>query len=171
MTANRTAYLRAIVIGCVAFSCVRHAGAYPRSFNDISKQSPSKQYKVEAKSPDNRPDSKRPFWQSNFVCTCTDTRSDKVLWTRKQAAKERAPVALFVSDAGWTVIRTSSDEVISVDPQGKDRGAVDLLGDAFTRTEFKEHVHFTSAGFHWDNYSIWSYSRDKMERPPPSRRG
>lgn len=123
-------------------------------FWDISEESPSQWYKVEARSPHNRPGSDRHYWQSDFEFTCTDTRTDEILWTRKQ--DEGPPIALFVSDAGSTVIRTFMDEVICVSPQGIDRGKVNLR-DAFPRGEILRYAHYTSVGYQWDRNSLWYF--------------
>ena len=50
---------------------------------------------------------------------------------------EASPVDIFVSDAGWTVIRTGWDELIAVDMQGKDRCHIKLLDEAFTKDEVR----------------------------------
>src|SRR5690349_18273616 len=127
--------LCATIAWAVAILCAGRAWALPPVFRDISQQSPSKQYKVEAKSPDKPPDDMALGFgrsRSNFVYTCSELRGEKILWTRKQPAKEEAPpIELFVSDAGWTVIRTYLDDLICVDPKGTDRGKVEVVS-AFT---------------------------------------
>lgn len=144
---------------CIAVLCALHAQASPfMSFKDLSEHSPSKRYKVDAQSPDNRPDDGKRFWQSHFVFTCTDTQTDKIVWTRKQREKDEfSPIALFVSDTGWTVIRALSDDIICIDREGTERGTIDLLKDALVGTEFKDYVHWTTAGFRWDGYSLWYF--------------
>lgn len=111
-----------------------------RFFPDISAQSPSKQYRVEAKSPDNQAEGYKAF-QAHFVYTAF--RNDNVIWNRRQAMnppeplsadsdetiqlpKEGSPVSIRLSDAGWTAIRTSYGEMIFVDPSGVDRLVLDL---------------------------------------------
>jgi hypothetical protein len=143
----------------IAVSCPLRVQASPFvSFKDLSERSPSKRYEVKAQSPDNHPDSDRRFWQSKFVFTCTDTRNDKIVWTRKQREEdEGSPIALFVSDTGWTVIRTFLDDVICIDKEGTERGTVDLLRHAFVGTEFKDYFHCTSAGFYWGRWSLWYF--------------
>jgi hypothetical protein len=123
-------HLAGLVTCCVALLWVQdvQASLLFASFKDISESSPSKRFKVEAKSPDNRPDGGgRRFWQSNFVFTCTDTRTGKILWSRKEAAeREGPPVELFVSDSGCAAIRTVGDDVLCIDPKGTVRGKVDV---------------------------------------------
>src|SRR5436190_5954408 len=143
-----------------AVLCPLHAqNIHPlRSFEDLSEHSPSQWYKVEARSPHNRPESDRHYWQSNFDFTCTDTRTGEIVWTRNQREKgAESPYALFVSDAGWTVIRTSMDHVICISPQGVDRGAVNLLKDALSWEELKQYAYFTYSGINWDRKSLWYF--------------
>jgi len=150
--------------------------ATDRFFRDITVESPSKRYKVEAKSPDNvGSEWHRPF-QSSFVYNCWDSTTAKLLWTRKQAMgkaeplgndstatyrspEEESPVAMFVSNTGWTVIRNGWDELIAVDLAGHDRARVKLLSEAFTKEENDKYVDQTTAGPRWSGYSLW-YSLD-----------
>src|SRR5262245_56952066 len=148
-------HVRRFVAVGFALLCGSDAQASPfRSFQDISESSPSKRYKVEAQSPDNRAGSDRRYWQSSFVFTCTDTRTGKILWTRKQRKEhEGPPIELYVSDTGSTVIRTVLDRVICIDREGADRGTVNLLRDALIGTELRDYVHWTTGGDYWDGYS------------------
>jgi hypothetical protein len=154
--------LAAFVTCCIALLSVQDAQASLlfASFKDISESSPSKRFKVEAKSPDNRPNSGgRRTWQSNFVFTCTDTRTGKVLWSRKQKQddeREGPPVELFVSDSGWTAVRTFGFDVVCIDPKGAERGKVDVI-HAFTAVERKDYVHWTTGGYSWSGHSIWYF--------------
>jgi hypothetical protein len=83
---------------------------------------------------------------------------------------EGSPTALFVSDAGLTVIRTDrgtefiGDHLIVVDIAGKDRGIVSLLRDGLTEKEKKKYVSWTSAGPMWAACSLW-YFLDAGEQP------
>ncbi len=164
------AFVLAAVIGMpwhVAFGTDRY-------FSDVVAESPSKRYRVEAKSPDNSTKKGRHAFQASFVYTCWDTTTKLVLWTRKQAMgkpmpsgegpsetltlpEEASPVSIFVADSGWTVIRTGWDELIPVDPLGHDRCRLRLLEDAFTKEERRQFVHGTTAGPRWSGYSLWYF--------------
>jgi len=141
----------ALAIG--AFGC--DALATDRFFNDVSAESPSKRYKVEAKSPDNARKKGRIAFQSSFVYTCCDTGTKQVLWTREQT--EGSPEEIFVSDTGWTVIRTGGDELIAVDPAGHDRSRIRFLSEGLTKEERAKYVSNTTAGPMWSDYSLWYF--------------
>ncbi len=162
-----------VAVSLVTFGVFLHAAhATDRFFRDITVESPSKRYKVEAKSPDNLPSGWHRF-QASFVYTCRDSTAGKLLWTRKQAMekpvplgdnsalmyrspKEASPVDIFVSNTGWTVIRTGWDELIAVDSAGHDRTRIKLLSEAFTEEDDK-YVHQTTAGPMWSGYSLWYF--------------
>ncbi len=150
------------------------ATATDRFFTDISAESPSKRYKVVAKSPDNARKKGRSAFQASFIYTCRDTSTKQILWNRQQAMgkpqslgkgttekysypEEASPVDIFVSDAGWTVIRTAWDELIAVDLTGHDRSRIRLLTDGFTKEERSKYVHDTTAGPMWSGYSLWYF--------------
>ena len=163
-------------VSMIAFGAFLHpAHATDRIYRDIAVESPSKRYKVEAKSPDNVGDHIHVF-QGSFTYTCRDSTTAKLLWTRKQAmgkseplednsaimvrsTEEESPVAIFVSNTGWTVIRTGWDELIAVDLAGHDRARVKLLSEAFTKEEQEKYVDHTTAGPRWSGYSL-SYFLD-----------
>ena len=166
----RIAILLAIVMGM--FLC--EARATDRIYNDIFAESPSARYRVDAKSPDNASKKGYATFQASFVYTCLDKTTKKVLWTRAQAMenpqrlskdspetysfpKEASPVDLFVSDAGWTVIRTGWDELIAVDVAGHDRCHIRLLDEGFTDEERTKYVHDTTAGPMWAGFSLWYF--------------
>ena len=161
---------------CIAFlvgSLFSQAWATDRYYEDLSAESPSGRYQVEAKSPDNAVPGKRLAFQSSFVYTCRDTSGNGVVWTRKQpkpeartarkakaspyVREEDSPVALFVSDAGWTVIRTGWDQLIAVDVTGHDRWRVELLSEGFTKEERAAYVVETTAGPFWSGFSQWYF--------------
>jgi hypothetical protein len=152
------------------------AAATNRYYRDIVARSPNGVYEVQAKSPDNKSGSGRMVFQSNFVYTCTDKTTGKTLWTRKQpmgkpvsfsvggnppielpSPDEASPVGIFVSDAGWTVIRTGWDELIAVARNGRETCHIALLSGALTKEEHKRFVHQTTAGPMWSGYSLWYF--------------
>jgi hypothetical protein len=146
----------AAVLVVVVGSFMGEAFATDRFFNDISAESPSKRYKAEAKSPDNAQKRGHRAFQSSFVYRLHDASTKQVLWTRRQA-KEASPVDIFVSDTGWTVIRTAWDELIAVDLAGHDRCRIGLLTEGFTKEERTNYVHNTTAGPMWSGYSLWYF--------------
>jgi len=95
-------------------------------------------------------------FQGDFRYTCTDTQSGKTLWSRVQDEREGSPIQIFVSNAGWTVIRTSGDMLIFVNVKGKESGQFDLLG-AVPKKETDEYVVWTTAGRRWSDRSHWYF--------------
>lgn len=131
-----------------------------RLYDDISVKSPSSRYQVDAKSPDNAPElpgepKKRIAFQSKFVYTCREIGTENVLWTRQQPENEGSPSSIFLTDDAWTVVRVY-DDLICLDPEGQERGRVDIL-DQFTRKERSDFVHNTTAGPMWTGKSLWYF--------------
>jgi hypothetical protein len=156
------------IIAIAAIFCAFQAVATDVYYSDFAVESPSKKYKVEGKSPDNA--AKGPVaFQASFVYTCTDTASNHQLWSRRQPMSELkkgsgevfpaegSPAGIFVSDAGWTVIKTGWNELIVVDLAGHDRGRVKLLTEAFTKQERARYVVDTTAGPMWEGYALWYF--------------
>jgi hypothetical protein len=170
---NRNRSVSFVVALVVALLWIVQAEATDRIFRDIVAISPSGQYEVQARSPDNKSKEGYRAFQKYFVYTFKDKKSGKNLWTRKQPMKtvpdrndpsgtytyadEASPVDIFVSDAGWTVIRTGWDEVIAVGIEGKDRCCIKLLSEAFTKEEVGKYVHQTTAGPKWSQFSLWYF--------------
>lgn len=161
-----------VLLSALAFGLfLGEASATDRYFDDISAESPSKQYRVEAKSPDNTDKTETRAFQASFVYTCRDMTTKKVLWTRQQSMGEpilignmsikppleASPAAIFVSDAGWTMIWNGAHELIAVDSSGRDRCRVAILTEGFTDEENSEYVHLTTAGPSWSGYSHWYF--------------
>ncbi len=145
---------------CVA-ALASPAQSTDRFFPNQSSTSPNKTYEVVATSPDNdRPGKSLPF-QENFAYSLTEKSSGKTLWTRKQSNNERhsyeneeaSPIQIFVSDSGWTVIRTCLDDLIAVDVAGKDRWHFEIIENGFTKEERKTFVQRTTAGLCWSGFS------------------
>lgn len=167
----RNRYLASLItVMCAFVSC---AFGTDRFYRDITTKSPSGRYMIEAKSPDNAKKEGRRAFQDEFVYTFKDTTTNKVLWTREQEMSEPkaygndpklrsfsiepSPVAIFVSDDGWTVIRTAYDDLISVGLDGIDRGSFDVM-KAFTEEETRLYVHHSTAGPMWAGYSHWYFA-------------
>ncbi len=153
----------------------RRADATDRFFSDIEALSPSGRYQVTAKSPQNENRKERVAFQSSFVYVCTDTQTKKVLWTRRQPMGEPkswdddpkhmytpplegSPCSIYVSDSGYTVIYTGWQELIVVDPQGKETGKVNVLKDCLTKDENDKYVSQTTAGPMWAERSHWYFA-------------
>lgn len=143
-------------------------------YEDVTACSPSGQYRVDAQSPDNKPGSTEKSSQADFVYTCRDTRAGKTLWTRKQrmgkpifdrsypsmtftCPEEGSPVMIFVSDSGWTAVRTGWNDLIVVTPGGRDRCRIDLVSDALTREEREKYVVQSTGGPLWSGYAVWYF--------------
>lgn len=159
------------VLGAILV-CSGKAGATDRFYRDISTCSPNGQYEVEARSPDNKPGAGFKVFQASFVYTCTDRKTQEVLWTRKQAMeepqssgtsgagyalpKEDSPIEIHVSDGGWTAILTGRYEIIAVNPNGHDTCKIGLW-EALSQDEQKKYVHLTTGGPTWAEGSLWYF--------------
>ncbi len=132
-------------------------GATDRYFRDFKAISPGGAYRFEATSPDNKtPDGRpRPFAR-NFTCTLADTARNTLLWTYKQGESEASPIAAWIDDSGWTVVRTGLDELMCFDLKGVRTGMVDIL-EQFPQDETERFVHMTSAGPMWADASRWYF--------------
>ena len=158
----------------IALACST-ASATDRFFRNKEAKSPSGRYHVSARSPDKQPGGKRRAFQDSFTYTCKDTQSGETIWTRLQAMgeprqwgddpndtytpqEEGSPVSIYVSDSGWTAIRTGWDELICVDPKGRDTCKIKLLREAIPEADRKAYVHDTTAGPMWSGYSRWYFT-------------
>ena len=148
--------------------------ATDRFYSDKEGKSASRRYVVTAKSPDNQQEAGRKAFQASFVYTCTDTRSGKILWTRKQPMgeplqlgndssktysfpEEGSPISIYVSDSGHTVIYTGLQELILIDINGKETSRLNILEDGLTKDEKEKYVSDTSAGPMWAGRSHWYF--------------
>ena len=151
------------------------AFATDRFFSDIEATSKSGRYKVTAKSPDNAKEDERRAFQASFTYRCTDTKTGKLLWTRKQPMsepehigappelinsfpEEGSPSAIYVSDKGDAVIHTAYDELVVIDVEGNERGKFGILDEGFTKQDREDHVVSTTAGPMWAGRSLWYFT-------------
>lgn len=155
--------IAAAVLALLLCVIPEQASGTDRFFRDFSEESPSKLFRFEAKSPDNRDKTKRTAFQSSFTYTFTDLGTQKVLWTSLQGERS-SPVTAFVSDAGWTVIRTDWDELIAIDRAGKEHGTLSFHEEVFSPKEKKTYIRETTAGPIWSGYSLW-YFLDVEQTP------
>ena len=136
-------------------ACALNAHASDRIFRDIEAKSPSGEWRLDAKSPDNKID-KYQRWQDDFVYTMR--KGGQVVWQREQSVQhpsEHSPVRVLVNDEGFAAIHTGRDELIFVDSQGRNCGRIDDLTDLLPAKDHKEFVLVSSVGLLWTPYSIW----------------
>jgi len=62
---------------------------------------------------------------------------------------EPSPCSLYVDDSRWVVIWVDTDQLVFVDPGGKDTGRIRLRNQAIPAKEFKENSLATTAGPVW----------------------
>ena len=170
--------MRAMLLCLVVFSLPSSAAATNRYYGDITVCSPSGRFRIDATSPDNAGKSRLPF-QSNFTYKCVDTSSGNLVWSRKQAMGkpsrlskdspieianpiEASPASIYVSDSGWTVIRTGHDDLIVVSPEGIDVGRTKLLDEGLLPEEGK-YVCPTTAGPYWSGMSAWYFLHERTD--------
>jgi hypothetical protein len=142
-----------------------------RFFPDLVAQSPNQRYRVEARSPGNR--EKRGWvFDSGFTFRCIDTKTNKTLWTRRQATRkvvgedgpglgdftEGFPVGLYVDDSAWVVIRTGWGSLIGVDSTGKDRWKIGIFSELMSKEDAKKYVVHSSAGPIWTGNAMWYFA-------------
>lgn len=129
-----------------------------------SRVSPNGRFKIEAVSPKNKGKGRMEAFADEFVYTLTDTKSGAKLWSRKQGENEGSCGALHIDDDGWVVITTGWDQLLSITPDGKVTGTVDILDEAFTKGERRKFVADTTAGPMWAAYSEWYFNRHDQRR-------
>ncbi|MEM7229362.1 MAG: hypothetical protein AAF432_11175 [Planctomycetota bacterium] len=132
------------------------AHATDRYYFDTSATSPNGRYVLEATSPDNAGEKRRPFAR-NFTYTLIDTQDGSVLWTRRQAKNEQSPVSLFLDDQRHVLICTSGDNMYVLNPAD---GRIDVslnLIQKFSADEQDKFVLRTTAGRMWAGRSRWSF--------------
>jgi hypothetical protein len=132
--------------------------ATDRYYADIVKSSPNGRFRLEAKSPDNqRPEGPQRAFARNFQYTLTDTQTSSVLWKYAQGESDASPVAAWVHDSGWTVVRSGWDELLAFNPAtGQANGKLKIL-DEFPAAERAQFVHQTTAGPMWSQSSRWYF--------------
>jgi hypothetical protein len=132
-------------------------------FRDISAYSPNRLYRLEAKSPSNvRGYLNTPF-QRNFRYVLYRGDSQEVLWERGQGPGEASPIRAFVNDDGWVVTCLHGYSLVGISPNAETTPLLDILG-SFPSEEREKHVHWTTAGLRWTEYSHWYFVSIK-QRP------
>ena len=134
-------------------------------FNDSITYSPNELFKLEATSPDNANNGDHPF-QSGFIYKLYNTETNSCLWSRKQPMKinnnyriptEGSPEAIYINNKGYVIIKTSLSLII-VGIDGKDRGIINIFGQALTQIEQDKYVANTTAGSIWEGHSLWYFA-------------
>lgn len=140
------------------------------SYPDIVVHSPDRAFRLEARSPDNRPkghpdrtvagstfNDDEVSFQRAFCFTLYEGDSAQVVWTLEQAAvSATSPSAAHVSDRGWVVVQTHDhlrSEVVAISPSGKRGMTLDVAAALVTDPISRRHVHETTAGPSWSGQS------------------
>ena len=151
-----------LLAAAFTFCFATAAGATDRFFPDLTAQSPNKRFQLKVRSPDNASRYRRPTFQSRFNYRLTDQQQGRERWSRdqrrrdkeKNIAAEGPPAAAYVSDEGWTVIRTADArariELIVISPEGEETIRVDLFSALFPNMdEIFDYTVLSTAGRHW----------------------
>lgn len=152
-----------ILLFALIFTASR-SGATDRSFDDLTVSSQSKQWLLDAKSPDNRIKGYHP-WQDEFVYTMF--KSGKQVWQRKQVdqnPKEGSPINLTVADNGWAAIRADRDQLVFIAPLGQTSSHIDDLTQCLSVEDKREFTTWSSGGLIWAPFSLWHFI-DFDDRP------
>jgi len=131
--------------------------ATDRSFDDLVISSQSGEWRLEAKSPDNRFAGYH-AWQDEFVYTMF--KSDEQVWQRKQddqSPEEGSPINLTVADDGWVAIRDGLDQLIFVDPLGQNSSRIVDLNKCLSVEDKREFTTWSSGGLIWAPFSLWHF--------------
>jgi hypothetical protein len=142
---------------------VEPAQATPRVFGDLSASSGDGRFLVEARLVDGEGQRWNLPAQPHFRYRLFNKDTDRELWSREQPIRgerrvepsEGPPTALYVSDQGWTVIRTAEAwgkpiELIAVNPKGEDKIRVSLFKSlALEGEDVLRYVRMSTAGIVW----------------------
>lgn len=145
-----------ILLFALIFTASR-SDATDRFFPDLVVSSQSGEWRLEAKSPDNRVAGYRP-WQDKFVYTMF--KSDEQVWQRKQedqCPEEGSPISLTVADSSWVAIRAGWDQLIFVDPHGQNRSRIMDLTKCLSEEDKREFTTWSSGGLIWAPFSLWHF--------------
>ncbi len=133
-------------------------------FADIRTESPNGEWRLDAKSPDNRVDGYHP-WQDDFVYSMH--KDGRQIWERKQAEQhpeEDSPSKIVVADDGWTAIHTGWDQLVFVDASGRNCGRIDDLKKFLSEKDRREFATWSTAGVIWTPYSLWHFATFEGKR-------
>lgn len=156
--------MRLAILLVAMTSLVSHCDATDRIYADITAESPNGEWRLDAKSPDNRVDGYHP-WQDDFVYTMH--KDGRQIWKRNQAEQdpsEDSPSKIVVADDGWVAIHTGWDQLVFIDDNGRNRGRVDDLKKLLTQRDRSEFTTLSSAGIIWEPYSLWHFANVSGKR-------
>ncbi|NNB85341.1 hypothetical protein [Corallococcus exiguus] len=145
-------------------------------FSDLETHSPSGRFTLTARSPHNgailrRGGRKASWWWGRRTAFQNEFRfqllehipgsaEPRLVWERWQKWNESSPHQLFVSDTGWSILRTHGPQLIAVSPSGRDVLRVDILGPRegkVGRNAWQaDHATYTTAGLFWSKHA-WPY--------------
>lgn len=163
-------HLRTIVLPALLIAAATPAPAFAtdRYFRDQTVFSPNRQFRLEAKSPDNAGEYRRPF-ASHFVYTMKEAKTGKVLWTHRQAEDgEGSPMMLFIGDDGRVAVLTGWHELLLLSAKDGSLLTQFRLLEQFPEAEQREFVAMTTAGPMWTGCSHWYFlpaSKDSAGAP------
>jgi len=169
--------MKTLSIGVSLGLLVGNLQATDRYFKDQEATSLSGKFRVEAKSPDNVGGPGTSSFQDKFLYRLLEKGKTGEVWSRQQPMepqgrfpREGPPVALYVSDDGWLVIRTADVwqpcELVVVDPAGRDKLRVDILKTLLPdRTVFYQYVTDGSGGMHWGEACCHPYFIALLGKP------
>src|SRR5262245_34257391 len=138
--------VKARLLGLSLAMIVGQLPATNRYFHNLTNTSANGRFRVEATSPDNTTGPCQRRFQSLFQYRLLKKGKSGEVWSRRQligADNERPvegpPMAIYVSDDGWVVLRTAdldsaSSEIIAVDIAGQDRLRVRILEKLLPKT-------------------------------------
>jgi hypothetical protein len=140
------------------------ATATDRYYPNIVETSPDGRLRLEVKSPENS--AGNVAFAANFVYTLYQVSSSNVVWSREQPKLDRktwqqdrhegSPMAAFVHDSGYVVVRTAGDELMVLDTHGRVAVTVPIFY-TFPQAEQEKHIRWTTAGPVWSQNTHWYY--------------
>jgi hypothetical protein len=129
-------------------------------FSDFVEYSPLKTFRLEATSPDNAGKGRnyyhQPF-QKDFTYTLFVGNTAEVVWSRRQGKSEVSPVEAFVADSKWAIVRTASESLLLVAPDGEVTATLNVLTDLLSESEREQFTRWTTAGTAWGGLSLWYF--------------
>lgn len=135
------------------------------NYPDLTRSSPSGEFTLEVRSPDNDPECRREdsenfsrrLWggfQRDFTFALRSTVTGKIVWQRDPDHESPIdmPIDAWVSDAGHAVVITRSlfsSIMFLLNGEGEICFQCDVLSTLLENTE--DELHWTSAGPHWNH--------------------
>lgn len=163
--------IKALFLGFSLAMVVGQLRATDVYFRDLTATSANGRFRVEAKSPDNADGPWKRSFQSRFEYRLLETGKPGEVWSRRQPvsavgrySSEGPPVAIYVSDDGWVVLRTEytfrggTCELIVVDTAGQDRLRLNIFGTLFPQGGGTlDIIQVSTAGIFWGQHVCHPY--------------